>query len=88
MKKSKCKKSKGETKKMRFIAEEKHEQGTMVLSFFEDGDEVTVRGTDADGAEWDICTFSTEGALYLHGGIEEESGLELDEDGRIVVEDD
>lgn len=53
-----------------------------------DGEIILKCGYPCDVDGWYVATVKTDGTLLLHGGLDEDIGLKLDEHGRIVVKRD
>ena len=41
---------------------------------------------DENGYQWNVCSISSDGTLLLFTGIPESVGLQVDSEGRIVIE--
>jgi hypothetical protein len=51
----------------------------------EHGDEVAVIGRDANGGRYSLCRFTCDGTLYRYQNVSSSSGLHVDADGRIAL---
>lgn len=55
------------------------------ISLQRKGSMITVRGSDKDGEDWNLVSFTAEGRLILHNYVDKDMGLQLDDHQRIQV---
>lgn len=55
-------------------------------SRIEDDGTYVVGFNDRSGMDYSILSIGTDGTTYLYTGLSKHSGLNLDEDGRLIIE--
>lgn len=70
------------------IAEkEQTENEVLTLSLGKDEDAIVLIATDEDGVEWYILEFLQNGKIRRCSNVSDILGLEVDEDGHILIDD-
>ena len=73
---------------MKFVLkEEKTEEDKLEFYLEEDDGEISLNFEDPSGDVWELCALTKEGKLYPGEDLPDDIGLDVDDDGRIFIEE-
>jgi len=58
---------------------------TLTLGLVRRGETIYLTGTELNGEQWNLLWFDSGGTAHRCTGIENSSGLELDDRGRLII---